>query len=699
MKYLQNYKIAVPVFGVDSTISYQTVRRPTVFEKSLLQLLAKYRNDLGNFSIEQIADEMKASPVFFMDGLRYLMEFNAAQIMDGLSLDEGPTLTLQCFDITADGKKFLADNALPSSNKRTSDRHFYHPISRELVSDKRLPRSPSRDAAAIEENAFNVTNSTVAAIVEENIHTQWQAKPNTRIDSIASQLAESLWDHTSISLDIDGNGNLTIASADKLFRQWLDSADKEYLWDYLLQNCFTSKTDTEIVAFNWRDVNDLATVDDAHRLKRGGLLQITSAKHAKPDEKTPAIYLYVEDRVFLQGNVLVLPESQFPIDRSFYALNIDNNFVSSEVHVGHTDISFGGQPRSVDLTLLLRRSDLWNEIRDYLLTSKDLDVVLFSSVLDVEQAVSRLPLARVQDVHKYYERMKEVVPNLKVDVFLGKIEALKGLSELEQYQVMFSHQSVENKQLLPSCFVELVERSFQERKAIANMEITPVLSEFSRSYFAVQDIAGKSYFDSGNLNVAEVEFRLVESIDSWTTAREKLIKVIPPECLDLPVLKGAEERISQLENHILTSYAPPRNDNRRVIVIDTNCLMHSLHLLKNIKSSDWLVIPRVVLRELDGLKTDKTKDGEFTETATNARKAIDRLRSLKSEHYQKEHLNLLKENKNDSADTQVLSVAAYYRRGKVLLITDDKNLRNMANAENIPIQDVNSYLGKKGKRK
>ena len=112
-----------------------------------------------------------------------------------------------------------------------------------------------------------------------------------------------------------------------------------------------------------------------------------------------------------------------------------------------------------------------------------------------------------------------------------------------------------------------------------------------------------------------------------------------------------------------------------------------------------MVIPTVVLNELDGLKTDVNKD-EISEKARLARKAIDRLgRFSGDEHYEQQHLRLLKKNKNNSADAKVLSVAAYYRLGKVLLITEDKNLRNMAHAENIPNQSVNNYLGNQGKDK
>ncbi|OBU19968.1 hypothetical protein AYY20_16685 [Photobacterium aquimaris] len=106
MRYLQNHKIAVPVYEINSQISYQTIRKPTVFEKSLLQLLVKYRNKLGNQSIDQITQELKTDSVFFIEGLRYLMDYNAVEIMHGLSLDEGGTLTLNSFDVTPSGKNF-----------------------------------------------------------------------------------------------------------------------------------------------------------------------------------------------------------------------------------------------------------------------------------------------------------------------------------------------------------------------------------------------------------------------------------------------------------------------------------------------------------------------------------------------------------------------------------------------------------------
>ncbi len=538
MIYLQNYKVAVPVFGVNSRISYQTIRKPTVFEKSILQLLAKYRNDLGNQSIDQIASELKASSVFFIDGLRYLMDFNAVQLMYGLSLDEGATLTLDSFDITANGKKFLADNALPSSNKNESDNHYYHPISRKLVSGKSLGKYSGNGTGAIEAGTLNVTLATVEGIVEESIRDKWQMRPNTRIEQVESHLSDLLWENKTISLDIDNNGNLSVTSSDKLFRQWLDGADKEFLWTQVIQHCFSDSSEVKLPLINWQHVKSLVAIENAKRLKDTSALKLIAVRDTEENGKIPTIYLSAENRVFLQGNVLVLPEFQFTVNDSLYALNIDGNFKDAEVHSGRAEIYFAGQPRYVDLAVKLKGSELWDEIRQYLMESDDLEVVLFSSVLGVEQAVKRLPFARINEVRNYYERMRGVIPDIGLGVFKNKVEPLENLEELKQYQAMFTSQNLENKLLLSTCFAALIKHSLQERKVVTNLMVTPVLSELSKSYFAVQDMAGKGYFDSGDLECVTPDYRLLKLIDGWKTAHGKLAKTVPAECLRVPEFKS-----------------------------------------------------------------------------------------------------------------------------------------------------------------
>ncbi|MBB1440117.1 ATPase, partial [Shewanella sp. SG41-4] len=108
--------------------------------------------------------------------------------------------------------------------------------------------------------------------------------------------------------------------------------------------------------------------------------------------------------------------------------------------------------------------------------------------------------------------------------------------------------------------------------------------------------------------------------------------------------------------------------------------------------SDQLVIPVIVLDELDGLKEDKN-EGEWSDKAKRARAAIDRLIQFNS--YEPQHLELLEKMDKDaldSPDLKILSVAVYYRLCNSILLTDDKNLRNLANAEGIASQSTQEYL-------
>jgi rRNA-processing protein FCF1 len=699
MRYLQNHKIAVPVYEINSQISYQTIRKPTVFEKSFLQLLVKYRNDLGHQSIDQITQELKTDSVFFIEGLRYLMDFNAVEIMLGLSIDEGGTLTLNSFDVTPSGKKFLADNALPSSNKNTSETHYYHPVLRKLVNKNGLRKDVNDDVASINPRSIDVTLAVVEGIVEERIRGEWQSKPNIRIERVKPQLSENSWDIKTLSLDIDTNGNVNVTSSEKSFLSWLNAADKEFLWSQIVQDCFSNHAEIELPSFKWQQVKALAAPEHTKRLNNISASRLIVTRESVDVSKLPTICLAAEDDVSLSGNLLTLPKQRVEARDSLEALNIDSNFNAFEIHAGNTTVHFAGQPRRVDLAVKLSGSELWEDIKQYLLETNDVDVILFSSLLGVEQAVERLPATDIGNVKQYYDRIKNVVPDVSAKLFENKVLPVANLEELEQYQALFANKHLSSQKLLPTCVTALIQHSLSERKVIPNLMVTTVLNELSKAYFAIQDMAGKSYFESGDLAHVTADHRLITLITDWKAALKKLSNVVPSQCLDVPSLKLAEARIDRLEQHIASSFSASRADNKRVVVIDTNCLMHRLPLLDQIKSSDYLVIPAVVLDELDGLKMDKKK-GEFSEKAKQARKAIDRLMRLpEGQHYEQEHLNLLQKNRNNTADAKVLSVAAYYRLGKVLLVTEDKNLRNMANAENIPTQHVNHYIGKQGNAK
>ena len=121
-----------------------------------------------------------------------------------------------------------------------------------------------------------------------------------------------------------------------------------------------------------------------------------------------------------------------------------------------------------------------------------------------------------------------------------------------------------------------------------------------------------------------------------------------------------------------------------VYVVDTCALMNSPTLVETFEDNKaLLIVPTIVLDELDGLKS--SDDGEKALKARDAIRTIDNHRAFEWLNLRESgHPELLSDDcDKDRNDNKILSIAVRYIFKKPILITDDANLRNLAEANAI----------------
>jgi len=134
-----------------------------------------------------------------------------------------------------------------------------------------------------------------------------------------------------------------------------------------------------------------------------------------------------------------------------------------------------------------------------------------------------------------------------------------------------------------------------------------------------------------------------------------------------------------------------RNKDENIYVFDTSSLISNPENIKNVDSSSKIIIPSVVLKQLDGLKNSDKEN-----VAYNARKASNYILELQSQgrlniENSYEKIDYL----NDYADNKIVGTALRLKNfGKdVTLVTTDKNMqissRNF-NINCIPIKRTNN---------
>ena len=171
-----------------------------------------------------------------------------------------------------------------------------------------------------------------------------------------------------------------------------------------------------------------------------------------------------------------------------------------------------------------------------------------------------------------------------------------------------------------------------------------------------------------------------ENLDTLGDAGVDLEKVTNP---DSPYAKAAMSMKSVLAG-ISPFYDESSFRYAAVYVVDTCALMNTPMLVETFEDNKaLLIVPTLVLDELDGLKS--SDDDEKALQARDAIRAIDNHRAFDWLNLREcGHPELLSDDcDKDRNDSKILSIAVRYIFKKPVLITDDVNLRNLAEANAI----------------
>ena len=189
---------------------------------------------------------------------------------------------------------------------------------------------------------------------------------------------------------------------------------------------------------------------------------------------------------------------------------------------------------------------------------------------------------------------------------------------------------------------------------------------------------------------------LYEEVRQWKKEEEEFInKVIDlDEFLktDNPFM-NVKKNIDGLRNALATFFDDSFMKFNEVYIADTSILLNEPNLISWFDGKKTLlVIPMIVLDELDGLKN--SEDEEI------AKKAREIIRNI-SKYSNCDWLNIKessypdlisKDLDKERNDNKILSIAIKYCTKKPILLTDDTNFGNIAIANNIETMNLESYL-------
>lgn len=427
---LGTFSVDLPLYEIESQVTYQTVRSPTVFERMVMRLCGRYRDtpDIANMTLSQIFEQQLgvASATELVgpsvENLIYL------GVLANPASQGYMSLRLADLSLTPDGFVFLERDRLPSRSKQATVTHLFFPLLNAVKPHRagsRLSTPPNRpyvdDSVLQPADCSPLVREALAGEPHE-----WKS-PNTEIHSVQSQVARVVWDRQLMVVECDESGVLTVkAAASPDLDRWLAVADPEVVWQNILEPVLVSDS-----ACDWPELGETA-------LRRAEVITPFLGEHNSPNSPSisqKAILRILSDETQLEhypnDNVIVLRHSVGGIRRlqskegtialealipkglpaGFEELVLHRGDLSPSLFVkGFVKLFWAGQPRSGVLSITKDQhvsALVWGTIESALQTGinsmEDTEVLALAAIwespvetiLRWRSRVAALPLKRL----------------------------------------------------------------------------------------------------------------------------------------------------------------------------------------------------------------------------------------------------------------------------------------------------------------
>ncbi|MGR7949259.1 PIN domain-containing protein [Alcaligenes sp. RM2] len=380
---LAEISVPLPLYRIESDVTYHTERKPTVFERMVLRLCdpGLHLPDKQNLSLLAVfRDQLGAGDVReLLEGC--VSELSALGALPKRYAQDRLEAPLTELELTADGLQFLRSDSLPVRSRTVKVWHRYDPISDEI-------KSTQNDGARLSQSDFSRVSVADQALRPQNPLPQveraiaqetydWKT-PATVIDRIAPivQPAGRIERRLEVSCSEDGALSAS-APRDAALQRWLEQAQLELAWEVLLADALTSEPDSLLpivhssVLREARTARPIAAKGSTARAR----FCIVAQGVAAADATTPIIVLSSEvnaPELVANGKqptvyTLLVP-TPAGITTGFRRLSlpqIDGASVQVEV-AGNLRLYWAGQPRLCGLAVTLNdqaATELWAKLR------------------------------------------------------------------------------------------------------------------------------------------------------------------------------------------------------------------------------------------------------------------------------------------------------------------------------------------------
>ncbi|MFM0349822.1 PIN domain-containing protein [Paraburkholderia sp. RL17-347-BIC-D] len=376
---LGRFTVRLPIYHIESQVTFRTPRVPTVFERMIMRLCTQYRD------VPELAGQ---SPLaVFRDHLgvgdaRELLDISmsnliAVEAIDrprGVSALETPLAELK---LTGTGESFWRDNLLPGSPKTEPVAHLFDPLTQLTVSSDgraRRGREPMSDDAPLAVLLRPASPESIIGNVLDGERYPWKL-PTTRIEQVDSYIVGVQGGEHAIELSLNDEGTLSLQTPDDpVLANWLARAEPEIVWDALMADILEAPDTGEPLA----DASLLRGAQVQPRMvepRRGSraylrIVLAGAAMDVDDAEHIIAVSPNFDQPEFIENGdgreVLVMPLRE-PLEHGFVDATLAAESLSPSVRIDDAfRLYWAGQPRRCGLHVTLSgaaAASRWVELR------------------------------------------------------------------------------------------------------------------------------------------------------------------------------------------------------------------------------------------------------------------------------------------------------------------------------------------------
>ena len=693
---IQN-KVWLPIYKVESAIRYQSIRKPTVFEALLLNLTVQHQQKLGDFNLEQICEVFKIEQNFLANALETMVYNDVLESVSGYLKD----IKVKQLKITKLGRDLFHKNEMPSTPKTEAVPCHYDPLLQNLVKAKNhWAKYKSDEQITLSKDIFPANLDQIGQLIDDIVNSAdektfaWK-KPNVKVTQIQNEIERIIWQDLAVEISLDQNANIDVhalgddESASK-FSAWFKQAEPEVLWDNIISSVFQT-VENDLPKIDWQQVLGVSLPENE--------LKMFSAKvsvylNESPNQVVQGYEIILSQKCHipkLNGKTLTVPMLFNPAT-GFRALYVDQNLESSVVFQGNTEIYHARQPREVALQLRLKDQGIWEKLKTRLLQLIDVNqlmpLVFARCFLSESQLIEYSPLLKAKQAYNLHEDMiKTHKVGLENILWKDKIQTLESMEDLTYFRKIFPNTSLKQIWLDKALLIQILDTAFEKGNS-SKTEFDPFFEPLIKVNKDLKSRIHQDLFKQvvahQKMDISKIAAKDMTVLDHWLDVYEQANQKIPDLIKDCKKIHQQFIGITLLKQQIEQHFAPKREDNKSVAILDSCYLMDFSDRVKEIIKDNFVIIPQIVITELEGNKLSKDQ-----EKAYKAREAIRVIKDLPHEHIEPSRLELshfLNKSQNHtrlSNDEQILSVALYHRLNSAKLYSCDNSLCNLAKSVNV----------------